>query len=85
MAGVYCARAQGRANRGKVDSALKDLARAIELDPNSAEAYAFRAGLHRDRMDFADAIADYTKAIQLDPARKPALQVQLGKIQAMMK
>ena len=85
MSGAYCARAQGRASRGKVDGALKDIAKALELDPHCAEAYALRADIHRDRMDFADAVNDYKKAIEIDPARKPALQAQLDKIQAMMK
>jgi Tfp pilus assembly protein PilF len=58
--------------------------KALHLDPNCAEAYAIRAGIHRDRMDFADAVADYARAIELDPARKTALQMQLDKAQAML-
>ena len=50
------------------DKALADISKAIELDPNLAEAYCLRAILYYDRLDKIDlALYDLNKALELDP------------------
>jgi tetratricopeptide (TPR) repeat protein len=78
LGSVYCARAQGRLQRGKTDQ------RALELDPNLADAYAVRGNVHKERMDYADALADLEKAVQLDPSRSGELQPEIQKIRGML-
>ncbi|GBU21202.1 hypothetical protein R80B4_01091 [Fibrobacteres bacterium R8-0-B4] len=58
----------------KYDLAVADFTEALRLDPNNAEVYFQRGGVHtsaaylyRDRAHYCLAIADYTKAIRLDP------------------
>ena len=47
--------------------AISDYTKAIELDPNYADAYSNRGSSKTDLKDYYGAIADYTKAIELDP------------------
>ena len=47
--------------------AIADLTKAIELDPDSANAYHNRGVLKATINDHYGAIEDYTKAIELDP------------------
>lgn len=48
------------------DGAITDYTRAIELDPEDAEAYNYRGFAHLYNGDIDKAIADYTKAIDID-------------------
>ena len=43
------------------------LTKAIELNPNDAEAYRRRGSIYHGRHDYDNAIADYTRALELDP------------------
>ena len=47
--------------------AISDYTKAIELDPNYADAYSNRGSSKTDLKDYYGAIADYTKAIELNP------------------
>ncbi len=52
--------------KGDFDGAITDYTRAIELDPEYAEAYDYRGFAHLNNGDIDKAIADYTKAIDID-------------------
>ena len=43
---------------------LQDLNKAIELNPNNANAYINRGNAKKKLQDYKGAIADYTKAIE---------------------
>jgi tetratricopeptide (TPR) repeat protein len=47
--------------------AMEDYNKAIELDPNYADAYYNRGLAHYDLKEYERAIEDYNKAIELDP------------------
>ena len=53
--------------KGDFDHAIGDLNKAIELNPDSAEAYSNRGVAYHGKGDFDRAIADYTKAAKLNP------------------
>ena len=54
-------------DRGDYDYAIVNLTKAIELNPNSAQAYYKRAYAHYAKNDYDRAITDYTKVIELNP------------------
>lgn len=49
------------------DHAIADFTKAIELDPEEANAYNLRGVAYANKLDFDSAIADFDKAIQFDP------------------
>ncbi len=59
--------ALGLWGRQTLDRVIADLSKTIELNPESAQAYAERGGIRRLRGEFDLAIADFTKAIELVP------------------
>jgi tetratricopeptide (TPR) repeat protein len=52
---------------GKNDEAIKDFTKAIELNPELADAYSNRGSAYAEISKFEEAIKDYTKAIGLNP------------------
>jgi Flp pilus assembly protein TadD len=52
---------------GEHDKAIEVYTKAIELDPNDAEAYNNRGLEYHNKGQYDSAIGDYTKAIELDP------------------
>lgn len=54
-------------NETDLDKKIELYTKAIELNPNYAEAYNNRGSAYDDKEDFDKAIEDYTKAIELDP------------------
>ena len=54
------------------DRAIADFTKAIELDPEGANAYNLRGVAYANKLDFDSAIADFDKAIQFDPVLKNA-------------
>src|SRR5262249_43195509 len=52
---------------GKTDEALALADKAVEADPKSARAYAFRGSLYEALRRFPAALADLDRAVELDP------------------
>ena len=48
------------------EAAIEDVTKAIELDPQNAEAYLLRGTIKCNLEDFRGALADYTKASEFD-------------------
>jgi lipoprotein NlpI len=61
---------RGRTYRAKGDNdrAFADFTKAIELAPDSGDAFSARATVYYDRGDIDLAIADYAKASELSPS-----------------
>ena len=55
------------ADRGKLNEAIAEYTKAIELKPNFVEAYNNRASVYTEMGEYDKAITDCTKAIELDP------------------
>ena len=58
---------------GKFDEALKDLNRAVELDPKDEAAYASRGMTYSQMGQWENAVADFNQALKLDPRRRRRL------------
>lgn len=68
----YFSRGQKHAQEHEYEAALDDLNKAIELDPDLADAYTERAALYAQNLPtsyggYAKAIADYTRYFELKP------------------
>jgi tetratricopeptide (TPR) repeat protein len=63
----YFERANDYANQGANDSAIADYTRAIELDPDFADAYYNRGNSYSNLDKPEEAIADYTHVVELKP------------------
>lgn len=59
---------------GAYDQAEEDINRALELHPNSGDAYTLRGVLRQAQLRLDDALADFTKAIELSASRREAYQ-----------
>ena len=64
----YIASAAQKYEKGEYQGSLADLDRAIQLNPNFANAYKSRGTLKERLQDTQGALADYNRAIQLDPS-----------------
>jgi TolB-like protein len=74
LAGAYTVQAElNLRSRAEVESKARDAAkRALEIDPNSAEAHASLAEIHRDfDWDWPAAQLEFERAISLDPSSRP--------------
>ena len=49
------------------DAAIREFTEAIRLNPNYADAYAWRARAYNGKTNYDQALADANRAIQLDP------------------
>ncbi len=54
-------------DQGRYDQSIADYSRALELNPNFAEAYNSRAYAYMTKQDYAHALPDLDRAIQLRP------------------
>lgn len=63
----YLARSFAYAAIGKLDHAVADVNRALDLNPHNADAYRFRGGLYLEKNELDHAIADLDQAIALNP------------------
>jgi tetratricopeptide (TPR) repeat protein len=63
----YIASAAQKQDKGDDRGAVADLDRAIQLEPNNAEAYNNRGYFKSKLADIQGALADYNRAIQLNP------------------
>jgi TonB family protein len=64
---AYIDRGRTYIQQDQNDRAIADFTKAIELDPEAANAYNQRGVAYAGRLDFDSAIADFDKAIQFDP------------------
>jgi tetratricopeptide (TPR) repeat protein len=63
---LLCDRGISHFHNKDIPSAMKDMDKAVEIDPNNPYRYSSRAYI-RSRSDIDGAILDYEKAIELDP------------------
>ena len=54
-------------NRNKLDEALADFNRAIELDPSRADGYLGRADVLNAKKQYSEALLDYHRSIEINP------------------
>ena len=54
-------------DQDKDDEAIKEFTAAIRLNPNMAEAYAYRGRLYSYRRDYDRAISDFEAALRINP------------------
>ena len=54
-------------DKGEYDEAIDEFTKAIEIDPNYAEAYNNRGLAYYYTWEYDLAVADYDKAIEIDP------------------
>jgi len=59
------------------DSALRELDRTVELQPNSAVARAFNAWIYRRRGEWKQSLMAAERAVELDP-RDPSIPADIG-------
>ncbi len=59
-------------SQGKLDDALKNYQKALQLDPKSYEAALFSGDVYTHKGDFAQAETAYQKAIAINPDRETA-------------
>jgi len=52
---------------GRYEDAIRDLTRAIELEPDNSEVYFFRGNVYMKEEQYEPAIADYSRAASADP------------------
>jgi TolB-like protein/Flp pilus assembly protein TadD len=59
------------------DSALRELDRTVELQPNNADARATYAYIYRRRGEWRRSLAEFDRAVELDP-RDPIIAANIG-------
>jgi tetratricopeptide (TPR) repeat protein len=69
-------------NRGQPEQALADFAAALQLDPDSVEAYLDRGVTYRDQNRLDEAMADLDRAVQLAP-KNPDLRIARASIEEL--
>jgi tetratricopeptide (TPR) repeat protein len=69
----YIHSGDSKLNLGDIKEAIIDYNKAIEIDPNFAEAYINRGNAKSKLQDYIEAIADYTKALSINPSLVLAL------------
>ena len=67
LAEAYYNRGTSYEEKNKLDFAIADFGKAIELDPHYKEAYLNRGSCYDGKGDYASAIADDSHAIELEP------------------
>jgi Flp pilus assembly protein TadD len=76
---LLCDRGISHFHNKDIESAMKDMNKAVELDPENPYRYSSRAYI-RSKSDIDGALADYEKAVELDPKDEIALN-NLGLLQ----
>ena len=69
---LYYARSAALFDRGELDRALSDAERALEINPDSPDAYNMRGIVRAATGAYAEAIEDLTRAVELSPDDKMA-------------
>jgi lipoprotein NlpI/transglutaminase-like putative cysteine protease len=67
LAGAYLSRAIHYSNLDRLQEALDDLGRAVELDPAFSGAYLTRGQVYEKLQRYTEALADFTTVQRLDP------------------
>ena len=62
--------------RGNFNPALQDFNKAVELDPNDANAYIIRGDAYLEKGDFDQALQDFNRAIELHPENAEAYVIR---------
>ena len=57
-------------HEGKLDDAIAELGKSLEIDPINAEAHLLIGDIHERRQMFDPAIKEYEKALKLSPEDK---------------
>ncbi|MFA5335019.1 MAG: tetratricopeptide repeat protein [Candidatus Omnitrophota bacterium] len=69
---AYLGRGVAHANAGRIDEAMRDYNKALEIDPYFSDTHTNRGNLYAARAELDKAIEDYSMAIMLSPgAYKP--------------
>jgi tetratricopeptide (TPR) repeat protein len=76
-ADFYFQSASNKRDSGDLGGAIADFTRALEVDPNRADAYIQRGKLHLKQRMFDRAVGDFTRAIELAP-NDPTAYVERG-------
>ena len=71
-ANALMAEAEGMFSQGKLDGALRNYQKALELDPKLYHAALFSGDVYMQKGDFANAEIWYKKAIAIDPTKETA-------------
>jgi tetratricopeptide (TPR) repeat protein len=66
-AAAYILRARTYATMGQTDEAVKDLDRAVSIEPDNIEVWVSRSDFYRSMGQFKNASADIKRALSLDP------------------
>ena len=75
-AGDYLKRGFTYYDKDNLDQAMADLGKAINADPELAEAYLYRGLTYIKKNEPDKAIADYDKAIELNPKNEEAYYIR---------
>jgi tetratricopeptide (TPR) repeat protein len=78
-------RADEKRNIDNFKGAIADFDKAIELDPEYAEAYIARGGTKEKLGDFSGAIEDYEESIRLKPQWESQIRPLINKAQDLIK
>ena len=76
----YLLRGHSKYEREDYQGAIAEYNKAIEINPNHADAYYFRGLAKRSRLveDYRGAIADFNKSIEIDPNHADAYYFRGG-------
>ena len=69
LVSAYHWRGIAECNTGKLDEALHDFNKVLELEPNRAESFYWRGLTYNNKKMYPEAIRDISKAIEIDPTK----------------
>jgi tetratricopeptide (TPR) repeat protein len=75
---TYYQRGVAYYEKGNPDEAISNFNKAIEIDPNTTDAYGFRGVIFREKGNFDQAILDISKAIENNSNPAPQLYYNRG-------
>nr|XP_054751701.1 dnaJ homolog subfamily C member 7-like [Lytechinus pictus] len=78
---VYCNRAVVGAKLGRIDEAVEDCNKAIELDENYLKAFMRRAKCFMDLEKYEEAVRDYEKIFNMDRTKENKRLLQDAKLE----
>lgn len=78
---LYCNRATVAAKLGKLEEAVADCTRAIELDDSYQKAYMRRAKCYTDSEQYEEALRDYQKIFDMDKTKENRHNLQQAKLE----